>query len=50
MNIAAVLMMVMVLQQAHAQTSTYGEELSDAKAVKATNLEKAMDGKEVTAL
>jgi hypothetical protein len=47
LNIAAVLMMVMVLQQAQAQTGTYGEELSDVKAVKATKLEKAMDGKEV---
>lgn len=43
---AAILMLFFTIQSAQAQTGTYGEELSDAKAVKATNLEKSMVGKE----
>ena len=46
LSISAILMLIFALQPAQAQTSNYGEELSDAKAVKATNLEKNMDGKE----
>ena len=40
----AVLSLFFILQSANAQTGTYGEALSDAKTVKATKLEKAMDG------
>ena len=43
---ATILMLFFTLQSAQAQTNTYGAELSDAKAVKATNLDKTMDGKE----
>ena len=46
LSISAILMLFFALQPAQAQTSNYGEALSDAKAVKATNLEKNMDGKE----
>ena len=46
LSIAAVLIMVMMLQQVQAQTGTYGEVLSDAKAIKATKLAKTMQGKE----
>ena len=44
LKIVAVIIMVMALQQVYAQTGTYGEALSDVKAVKATKLEKAMEG------
>lgn len=40
------LMLFFTFQSAQAQTGSYGEELSDAKAVKATNLEKTMAGEE----
>ena len=41
---------LMVSQNASAQTANFGEPLTDAKAVKATKLEKAMDGKETSQL
>ena len=47
---AVILMLFFTLQSAQAQTDTYGEELSDAKAVKATNLEKTIDGKDAMKL
>ena len=47
---AAILMLFFTLQSAQAQTGTYGEELSDAKAIKATSLEKTMTGQEAMQL
>lgn len=46
LKISAILIVVLALQPAQAQTGTYGEALSDARAIKATNLEKSMQGKE----
>ena len=46
LNSAVILMLFFTLQPVQAQTASYGEELTDAKAVKATNLEKTMVGKE----
>jgi len=43
---AAILMLFFTLQSAQAQTGFYGEELSDAKAIKATKLEETMVGKD----
>lgn len=43
---ATILLLLITIQSVQAQKGTYGEELSDAKAVKATNLEKTMDGKD----
>ena len=43
---AVILMLCFTLQSAQAQTGSYGEELTDAKAVKATNLEKTMADKQ----
>ena len=43
---AAILLLFFTLQSAKAQTGSYGEELTDAKAVKATNLEKTMADKQ----
>ena len=45
LKIAAVLILVMAMQQLQAQSSKYGEALSDAKEVEATSLEKTMEGK-----
>ena len=42
----AILLLFFTLQSVQAQTDSYGEELTDAKAIKATNLGKTMDGKE----
>ena len=42
----AILLLFFTFQSVQAQTGSYGEELTDAKAIKATNLEKTMDGKE----
>jgi hypothetical protein len=47
LSISTILMLFFALLSAQAQTGNYGEELSDAKAVKATSLEKKMAGKEV---
>jgi hypothetical protein len=46
-HITAILMLVFVYQTAQAQTGTYGEKLSDAKASKATDLEETIAGKEI---
>ena len=43
---AVILMLCFTLQSVQAQTASYGEELTDAKAVKATNLEKTMADKQ----
>ena len=43
---AAILLLFFTLQSAQAQTGSYGEELTDAKAVKATNPEKTMADKQ----
>ena len=40
----AILILFFSHQSVQAQSGTYGEDLSDAKAVKATDLEKTMDG------
>ena len=42
----AILISLFAFQNAQAQTNTYGAELSDSKAVKATKLETTMDGNE----
>jgi len=46
LKVSAIIIMVLALQPAQAQTGTYGQALSDAKAEKATKLEKAMQDKE----
>jgi len=46
LKISAVLVLLVILQQAQAQTGSYGQALSEAKELKATNLEVTMQGKE----
>ncbi len=46
LKISVILIALIVLQNAQAQTTNFGEPLSDVKAVKATKLAKTMDGKE----
>ena len=46
LKISAILIVVLALQPAQAQTGTYGDALSEARAVKATDLEKTMQGKD----
>lgn len=40
-------LLILTITAVQAQTGKYGADLSEAKAVKATSLEKTMDGKEV---
>ena len=47
---AATLFLIFVIISAQAQTTSYGDELSDSKAVKTTKLDKVMDGKEVLSI
>ena len=46
----SILILIFSLQPIQAQTGTYGEGLSDTKIVKATNLEKTLDGQEAMQL
>jgi hypothetical protein len=46
LKISIILVTLLVAQNVQAQTGTYGAELSDAKAIKATKLAKTMQGKE----
>jgi len=45
-KISALMIVLLAFQQARAQSDTFGEALSDARAIKATDLEKSMQGKE----
>jgi hypothetical protein len=46
LKILVILVVGLAQLQVQAQTTSYGDELSEAKAVKAAKLEKAMDGKQ----
>jgi hypothetical protein len=46
LKLSVILVTLMILHNAQAQTANFGDPLSDTKAVKATKLAKTMDGKD----